>query len=680
MEYSDVTQAAFGSAAILFFIFACTLTSLHKKTKLHWSLMLASFMHSFWLSLIPLAEYLSFIKPEHFLAAETLHYAFWLFALLKNTEVFCASCLPKTYKNSIYIACALASALAVYALSAGISQVTAEKLLIWQGIIFSIAALLGIEQLYRNVINYRLIKLISLSLSIIFIFDAYLFAQSLIFLHLDSDSWQARGAVSMAASLFMTIGVVTFNQPTMQSAKLTLSRPAVFYTTSLTIAGALLSVLAIGGYYVEIYGGNWGTVIYTLLLAFGITLIAAAFSSRTAREKTKVLINKHLFSHKYDYRAEWLRLINQLSQPTGPDEMHARAIKVVADLFKSDGGALWVKRGKILVPVRQVNVSIDITEMIEPLSSPFCSELIQEWVFSPNSPSAALAQHNDQLPGWIQEIDDVWMVVPLLNEKSLVGFMVLTAPHDRTTMNWEDLDLVKTVGRQVASYIERHEQSELLAESRQFDAFNKLSAFVMHDLKNLIAQQSLVVKNAEKHKDNPAFVEDAISTINNSVLRMNNLLRKLQHNEPEEITVFPVKQVLIEAIKRCQKSKPLPTLRNIPTEWRIKADMDSLIMVFTHIIQNAQDATDDEGFIDISVQLDFNIVSVCIEDNGSGMAPDFLQSRLFKPFETTKTGKGMGIGMYQAKEYAQSLGGNIAVESSPGEGTTFIITLPVLKQ
>ncbi len=678
MEFSDVTQAAFGSAALLFFIFACTLSVLHAKIKLHWSLILAAFMHSFWLGLVPLTHYLPFIEPRILLCAETAHYALWLYALLRTTETFCSACLPKAYKRGSYAIIMLGGLLVCYVAFVDIEEVMSEKLLIWQGILFSIAALLGVEQLYRNVMNYRLIKLLSLNLSVIFIFDAYLFARSLIFLHLEPETWQARGAVSMAASLFMTIGVIALNQPTMQSAKLSLSRPAAFYTTSLTVAGALISVLAIGGYYVEIYGGNWGTVIYTLLLVFCLILIGAAFSSRRAREKTKVLINKHLFSHKYDYRAEWLRLINQLSQPTGPDEMHARAIKVVADLFKSDGGALWVKRGKVLVPVRQVNVSIDITEMIEPLSSPFCSELTQEWVFSPNSPSAALAQHNEQLPSWVQEIDDVWMIVPLLNEKSLVGFMVLTAPQDRTTMNWEDLDLIKTVGRQVASYIERHEQSELLAESRQFDAFNKLSAYVMHDLKNLIAQQSLVVKNAEKHKDNPAFVEDAINTINNSVNRMHNLLRKLQHNEPEEITVFPVKQVLIEAIKRCQKAKPSPTLRNVPTEWKVKADLDSLIMVFTHIIQNAQDATDDEGFIDISVQLDINILSVCIEDNGSGMDTEFIQSRLFKPFETTKTGKGMGIGMYQAREYAQSLGGNIAVESSPDEGTTFIITLPIL--
>ncbi|WP_045858052.1 XrtA/PEP-CTERM system histidine kinase PrsK [Teredinibacter purpureus] len=678
MEFSNVTQTAFASAALLFVIFAITLVIQHNKTRLHWSFPAAAFVHVAWLSAIPLLQHFPSLESTHLLCIESLHYAAWLYALVRNTEVFCSNSLPRIYKYSIYFAAIAALVLAVYITSSTSDIAVLERFITWQGIIFSIAGLLGVEQLYRNVINYRLVKLLSLNLSIIFIFDAYLFSQNLIFLELNADLWQARAAVSMATSIFMTIGVMALNMPAMQSAKITFSRPVAFYTTSLTIAGALLTILAAGGYYVELYGGSWGTVIYTLLLAAGLISVSAVFSSRSVREKMKVLINKHLFSHKYDYRAEWLKLINQLSQPTAPEEIHSRAIMVVADLFKSDGGALWLKRGKVLAPVQQVKVSMDISDMIEPDSSPFSRELAQEWVFSPNTSSVALAQNNETLPEWMQEIRNAWMVMPLLNENSLVGFIVLTVPQDRTTLNWEDLDLVKTVGRQVASYLERHEQSELLAESRQFDAFNKLSAYVMHDLKNLIAQQSLVVKNAEKHKDNPAFIEDAINTINNSVTRMSNLLRKLQQNESEDITTMPIKQVLIEAVKRCQKSSPSPTLRSVSPDWRVKADLDSLVMVFTHIIQNAQDATDGEGFIDISTELDGNLLCVYIEDNGSGMDIDFIQSRLFKPFETTKTGKGMGIGMYQAKEYAQSLGGNVAVESSPGEGTTFIITIPLL--
>jgi len=465
----------------------------------------------------------------------------------------------------------------------------------------------------------------------------------------------------MAISVLMTVGTITLSQPTLQSSRLTLSRPAAFYTTSLTIAGGLLTVLAFGGYYVQLYGGEWGTVLYTIILICGLVFLAFVFSSKAIRESLSVNINKHLFTHKYDYRAEWLKLIGQLSQPVDPNEIGTRAIEVTANMFKCRSGALWLKRGKVLVPVQQWQMSLEITDMFEPESTEFCQTLKQhEWVFFPETSNQDLARHNEYLPNWIQKIEDIW------------------DPQTRHNLNWEDLDLIKTVGRQIGNYLERHEQSEKLAESRQFDAFNKLSAYVMHDLKNLIAQQSLVVKNAEKHKDNPAFVEDAINTINNSVARMNNLLRKLQHNEPEEIKVFSLKDVLVEGVKRCQKWTPTPSITSINADWKIKADFDSLVMVFTHIIQNAQDATPNNGFVEVAASAESKLVQITIDDNGSGMDEDFVQNRLFKPFDTTKSGKGMGIGMYQAKEYTQSLGGNISVESSPGEGTTFIITLPII--
>lgn len=158
---------------------------------------------------------------------------------------------------------------------------------------------------------------------------------------------------------------------------------------------------------------------------------------------------------------------------------------------------------------------------------------------------------------------------------------------------------------------------------------------------------------------------------------MNNLLRKLQRNEPEGVRVLNLNDVLVEAIKRCQKGSPQPTLRNEFHDVRVKGDWDSLVMVFVHLLHNAQDATHASGYIDVYVNLEVGVVRVAIEDNGEGMAPDFVRNRLFRPFDTTKTGKGMGIGVYQAKDYIQTLGGSIYVESTLAEGTTFTVSLPV---
>ncbi|MDO6423102.1 XrtA/PEP-CTERM system histidine kinase PrsK [Saccharophagus degradans] len=680
MEFSSVTQTAFLCACVLSFAFTATCVYQAVKSKLHIAFIIAAIVQTGWLAILASAGKVGTLSVNTLLVAEAAHYISWIFALTFATLRYTQSSLPRVYTVFIWGVSIATFSASAFALTSNFDPAIIAGVVIWQGILLSVVGLLSVEQLYRNVSDYRLIKLICLNLAIIFIFDAYLFAQHLVLGHPDADLWQARAAVSIATSVFMAIGVMTLNQPRMQSAKLTFSRPVVFYSTSLTLAGALLTILAIGGYYVRLYGGDWGTVIYTVLMVCGLGSLLFVFASKHARENLNVLINKHLFTHKYDYRSEWLRLIDQLSQPTSIAETHARAIIVLADLFKCSGGALWLKRGKVMVPTRQVNIHIaDVSETFEPNTSPFCATLEQEeWVFCLRSNDKGITLHNEHLPYWIDLIDDIWLVLPLLNENILIGFVVLTSPKSESVLNWEDLDLIKTVGRQVASYIVRHEQSELLTEARQFDAFNKLSAFVMHDLKNLIAQQSLVVSNAEKHKDNPAFVEDVINTINNSVTRMNNLLRKLQHSEPEQAKTLAIKDALVDAIKRCQKYKPAPTLMSIDPNWRIKADPDSLNMVFTHIIQNAQDATSSDGYVDISASQEDQLVRICIEDNGEGMDEDFIQNRLFKPFETTKTGKGMGIGVFQAREYIQSLGGNIVVESTLGEGTTFIITLPIL--
>lgn len=680
MEIDSVTQVAFISASVLSLILTAIFLSQIRRKTVHWSFVAAAAMQTLWLLNIGLSSALQ-LSGGHMMLMEAAHFSAWIIATVQTIRHYCQNCLPRYYVAGVYGFCMLLLAADLAYVFLQPTWIQTPVLLVLQGIFFSIIALLNVEQLYRNVLTIRLLKLLCLNLAAIFIYDVYFFSQSLVQPELNPGFFQIRAVIIIVTSVFMGIAAITLNQTQDQTARLSLSRPVVFYTTSLTLAGSLLAVIALGGYYVRIYGGDWGAVAYALLLAGAIIAIALVFTSRTAREKLTVLINKHLFSHKYDYRTEWLKLIDRLSQPTSPEEVHRQAIHAVATIFKSHGGALWLRRGKVLVPVHQENISINVLEAIEPDDSQFTQALEQsEWVFLPSSTGTQdpLAQNNQYLPAWAKTLNDIWLILPLLNESELIGFMVLTSPQSDSTLNWEDLDLLKTVGRQIANYLERHEQAEQLAEARQFDAFNKLAAYVMHDLKNLIAQQSLVVKNAEKHKDNPAFVEDAIQTIHNSVTRMNNLLRKLQRNEPEGVRVLNLHEVVVEAIKRCQKEQPLPTLRNEHTETRVKGDWDSLVMVFVHLIQNAQDATLPSGFIDLHVKRDRNVVFVAIEDNGEGMDPDFVRNRLFKPFDTTKTGKGMGIGVYQARDYVQALGGNLSVESTKGEGTTFTISLPIV--
>jgi len=656
----------------------------------HFSLPVAAAVSTLW-SFIIAAHYqqqdwlhIELGKPE-LLLIEIIRYGAWITALLFCLKFASGQHIPKRFLNILLGSwiTILALSLVLYLLKHPLLENT--NTLIWSNLLLSIAGLVSVEQIFRNASHMRLVKLWSITVGCIFIYDIYLFSHSLIFNQINTDLWQARGAISGCSALIMALGSLALAKQSIQQVKLSLSRPVAFYTTSLSVAGGFLAFMAVVGYYVQLYGGEWGAILQVILLAIALMSIAIVFVSRTIRSRLNVLINKHFFHHKYDYRVEWLKLINALSRPTDVEDFQHISVEIASTIFKSPSAGLWLYDGTVFSSVSitgQMVTDDQLKSMHEPTDSPFSKAMQNnEWVFSPYSPDNDKASAlNELLPKWIYTIPNLWLIMPLLTENELLGFIVLTDPPHDNSLTWEDLDLVKTVGRQIASYLDRHHAAEELAESRQFEAFNKLTAFIMHDLKNLIAQQGLVVDNAAKHKDNPAFIEDAIRTIENSVNRMNTLLKKLQQNEPSELRSLHLHKILMDAMKKCQGYTPVPTLRLETETIKVNADPDRLSMTLTHIIKNAQEATSQSGFVDVTLRRDDNNAIITIEDNGSGMSSDFIRDQLFKPFVTTKSGKGMGIGVYQANEYISSLGGNINVNSILQEGTSFTISLPATQE
>jgi putative PEP-CTERM system histidine kinase len=217
-------------------------------------------------------------------------------------------------------------------------------------------------------------------------------------------------------------------------------------------------------------------------------------------------------------------------------------------------------------------------------------------------------------------------------------------------------------------------------EANQFEAFNRLSAFVVHDLKNLIAQLELVVKNAEKHRHNPEFMDDAVKTIGNAVNKMGKLLAQLRSGRFErgETQEFYIEEAVAQAVNQLYHYNPKPKLTIKSNYMKIVADKDRFTAVMIHLIKNSQEATQNsDGRIDVEVDLQNNEAVITIKDNGIGMDDDFVTNKLFRPFETTKGNAGMGIGVYETREFIKSLKGRVSVKSQPYEGTTFTIKIPL---
>lgn len=541
----------------------------------------------------------------------------------------------------------------------------------------ALTGLVLVEQLYRNTAPGRRwgIKPLCLALGGMFIYDLYLYADGMLFRQLDAELWSARGAIN--ALVVPLIGLAAARNPSW-SLDLSLSRRLAFYTTGLAAVGVYLLAMAAGGYYLRYYGGSWGAIAQIVFLFGAAMMLVIGLFSGHVRARWKVLLNKHFFRYKYDYREEWLRLIDILFAARTGESLPERAVRAVADLVDSPVAGLWLDRNGAYAPAAGDLAGPD--SPVVPADASIVRFLAgQQWIIDVPELRAGRGRYGDlEPPAWLMAEPRAWLVLPLLVEARLMGFILLGTPRAARTLDWEDFALLKTVGRQVAGVLAQHEAAQALAETRQFEAYNRLTAFIMHDLKNLIAQQSLVVRNAARHKDNPAFVEDAIRTVDNSVQRMSRLLEQLRRGEaatPARRT--GLRGVVDEVIQSCSARQPRPALEASPEPLEVVVPPERLALVLTHVVNNAQDATPPDGTVTVRLRREDSMAVIEVADDGTGMDEQFIRERLFRPFDTTKGSKGMGIGAYQTREFVRAAGGDVQVHSEPGRGTRFVIRLPL---
>lgn len=349
----------------------------------------------------------------------------------------------------------------------------------------------------------------------------------------------------------------------------------------------------------------------------------------------------------------------------------------LANLVESSAGALLLRdesRGYVVAARWNVRGFDAVERSGEPLAR-FLEDT--GWIVTvPEMRNNPALYNGLALPAWLDSFPSAWLIIPLVSGTELLGFVVLGEPRTTIEMDWEVRDLLKTASRQAASYLGQIRATEALLEARKFDAFNRMSAFVVHDLKNLVAQLSLMLKNAQRHRENPAFQADMLATVEHVVGRMNGLMLQLRTGtDPVERR----RHVDLEALLRrvCQaKADPRVTIEcQQSLRATVLGDEVRLEHVIGHLLQNAIDAIPASGRVSVDLESELQFVEVVISDNGIGMTPEFVRERLFRPFETTKS-SGMGIGVYESAQYLASLGGDIQVDSQPGKGTRVRVRLP----
>lgn len=456
-----------------------------------------------------------------------------------------------------------------------------------------------------------------------------------------------------------------------------LSRSAAFQSLSLLVIGFYLATMAVIARLVQAIGGDYAQVA-TVTVVFGMSIAALMLlPSRRTRAWLRVMLAKHLFRHRYDYRAEWLRFTDTLGHAAADGApLDLRAVKAIADITGSPGGLL-------LLPADDGGMGAATRWNWPTLDVPPCAggPDMAGWFGAPTrilSFDEARAGIGDTIvPAWLLAEAKAWAAVPLFHADKLVGVIVLVRPWPDRTLDWEDFDLLRVAGRQVASHLAEARGQEALNEARRFAEFNRRFAFILHDMKNLVSQLGLVTRNAERHADNPAFRVDMIATLRGSTTRLNDLLARLsQHHrtpagEPRPLALGDVADT-VAAARRAGHPVEVRGRRDILAS----ADAGPLEQALGHIVQNAIDASPRHEPVWITLGSRGLDATIEVLDRGRGMSADFIRASLFRPFASSKPG-GFGIGAFEARAIVAAMGGRLEVESREGEGSRFTVVLPL---
>jgi putative PEP-CTERM system histidine kinase len=536
---------------------------------------------------------------------------------------------------------------------------------------FAVAGLLTIENLWRNTATERRWHLWPLCVAVggLFAYELFLF----------SDAFITRGRVDPGLALGRPI-VAAFMAPLLALAMarnrewrvdIHVSRQVVLHTATLGASGCFLLAVAVVGMLLRGFGGEWGLVLQLAMLFGSIVILAIVLSSGSLRRRLNYLISRNFFTHRYDYRVEWLKFIELVSEPKDGEELSVRIIRALAGFVDSPAGVLWsLSRGIGYFPMTAWRLPIPDHAKIA-IDDPFVPGFRDgSWVQERSLDSA------DET--WWFASDQAWLAVPLSHRNEIVGFVLLHRATYAVDLDWEVFDLLRAAGRQAASYLAEERSTRVLRDSELLTEYSKRFAFVVHDIKNLASQLNLIVSNARKHIEDPEFQRDMLRTVEDSVTRMNNLLSQLKADAAPRASRLLNPNLILRAVAAEFAGAAVPVeFREEAGSCAVAIDPDRLRSALTHIVQNAIDVScPTDRVVILSRRLGTQLL-VEVIDHGPGMDDAFIRHELFLPFRSTKS-DGYGIGAFQTRELIRMSGGDLEVVSEKGFGTTMRIILPLV--
>jgi putative PEP-CTERM system histidine kinase len=534
-----------------------------------------------------------------------------------------------------------------------------------------VGGLLAAENLLRNAgdSHRRDLWPLCLALGATFAFELFLYANRLMMPSSDPILAGGRGLVGLFAVPLLALAMARNRE---WRVDIHVSRTVVLHTAALVASGVFFLGLAAIGILVRELGGRWGPLLQALTLLGSAIVLASVLGSRDIRLILKQTIARHFFSNRFDYRAEWLRFVDTVSQPdAGEGGLPVRVVKALAQIVDCPAGTLWcLQEGSGYVPEAGWNLPVEHGRKVS-VDDPFVAGFRDgNWIQErPTGPAAAS-------PSWPFGTTPAWLAIPLAHDNATIGFVVLAPPPHSYSLDWESFDLLRAAGRQAASYLAEERSTRALLDARLLTDYSKRFAFVVHDIKNLASQLGLVVSNARRHIEDPEFREDMLLTLEASVARMNRLIAQLRAADQSPPQVIEPDIIIADLAQELSTVETPIETRLGARDCRVAINSDQFRSVLSHLINNAREAARSISAVVVASRSTADRIIIDVIDTGPGMDDEFIRNELFQPFRSTKT-SGWGIGAYQTRELLRMAGGELEVISEKGVGTIMRVTFPV---
>ena len=454
--------------------------------------------------------------------------------------------------------------------------------------------------------------------------------------------------------------------------KVYVSRQVMYKSVVLLMIGLYLMVLGLTGEGMKHFGAGFQQAFMIIIsLAVGLGILVVLLSE-TAKRNLRVLIHKNFYQNKYDYQNQWLQFTDRLSSSMTGDELLNSIVSGFCDTFGMRCGALLLLDQERGIYRQSAEIGIQSGTITFKSGDAAIAYLVEhKWV-------ADLREGNPEFDAGqtsFFKANDLAFLIPLFIKDRIDGFVILGKPLNKDeTYNYEDFDLMKTLARQASSTLLNLHLSDQLASAREMEAIGKVSAFVLHDLKNLVSAISLMLENAKDFMAVPEFQNEMLISLGKTVAKMNILITRLKHL-PEKISL---QRTPVDLLKLAHETASLV----MGGEFQVtgssviaEVDQNEFQKVALNLMLNAAEAS--EGKTPVTVEVGGEGAAYFrVRDEGCGISDTFLHNHMFTPFMTTKS-KGLGIGLYQCKQIVEAHGGKIEVVSEISKGSQFTVWLPL---